>query len=76
MAEGKTEKALEIFLLLRHCSIEYITIREDFDHLHADLQAVLQEGLLEAVLKQEDSVITPDQAKACLLAYALELVTE
>ncbi len=75
MIEGQTEKALEIFLLLRHCPVEYKRIQEDFDYLQADLTAALPEGQIEAAIKQVDGSISPDQARADVLSYVQEYET-
>ena len=72
MAEGQTEKALEISLALRHCSTEYKIIQNDLIQLLADVQAELPEWQVEAAMKKVDGEISPDQA----VAYALARVQE
>lgn len=72
MIEGRTEKALEILLLLRPSPIEYITMQEDYDHLYEDLQAALPEGQMEAVIQQVDGKISFDQARAAVRTYVQE----
>jgi tetratricopeptide (TPR) repeat protein len=75
LAEGKTEKALEISLALCHCPIEYEGIQNLNDQLFEELQTVLPKEIVEAVRKQVDEKITPDQTGAVALAYAFEQIT-
>jgi predicted ATPase/transcriptional regulator with XRE-family HTH domain len=70
--EGQTQQALQIFLLLRHCPIEYKRIQEDFDHLQADLKVVLPEGQIETAMKPVDSKISLDIARADVITYVQE----
>ncbi len=74
MAEGKTEKALAIALVLRDCPVESNTVQAEGDCLLADLQAVLPAGQFEAVLQQAESKRSAGQARAYTLAD--ELVRE
>jgi hypothetical protein len=73
---GQSEKALEMALLLKDCSVEYTLAQEDGNCLLADLQALLPEEQVEALMKQADGKIPADQAEAAVLAYALKRVTE
>ncbi len=41
IVEGQTEKALEIALSLKDCSVEYTIAQDEGDCLLTDLQAVL-----------------------------------
>jgi tetratricopeptide (TPR) repeat protein len=68
--EGKTEKALEISLTLRHCPVEHKRVQEDGNRLLADLQAALPEGVFEAVVKQVEGELPADQVRASVLALA------
>ena len=70
--EGQTWKALEILLTLRRCPVELERIQNDRDLLLADLQAALPEDQLKAALQQGDGDISPDQARAAVLAYVWE----
>jgi predicted ATPase/transcriptional regulator with XRE-family HTH domain len=72
LAEGQIEKALEISLLLRRCPTDYKRIEEERIRLLADLQAAMPEGQMEDALQQVDTSISPDQAKADVIAYVLE----
>jgi tetratricopeptide (TPR) repeat protein len=72
LVEGQTEKALEISLLLKDCSVEYKIALDEGNCLLADLQAMLPQEQVEAVMKQVNSRISADQAGAVALAYALE----
>jgi tetratricopeptide (TPR) repeat protein len=72
LVEGQIEKALEISLLLRPYPTEFSGIEAESVRLLADLQAALPEGQLEAALKQVDGDISPDQARADVLAFVLE----
>jgi predicted ATPase len=76
LAEGRIEKALEISLLLKQCPTDYKRIEEERIGLLGDLQAALPEGQIEAAMEQMEKDISPDQAKAGVLAYALECVAE
>jgi predicted ATPase/transcriptional regulator with XRE-family HTH domain len=76
LIEGQSEKALEISLALRCCPIEIKIVQDEILHLLADLQVALPKEQVEAVMKQVDSRVSVDQARAFALAYALELVTE
>ncbi len=67
--QGQTGQALEIFLLLRACSIERKNMLEEFDNLQAELQAALPEGRLEAAIQVEGKT-SSDEAIAQVLAYA------
>jgi predicted ATPase/DNA-binding XRE family transcriptional regulator len=75
ITEDQTEKALEIFLLLRHCPQEYIRIQEDFDQLQSDLVGTLTERQIETVMNPDDSQISPDDARVAVITYAQELET-
>jgi predicted ATPase len=75
MMEGQAEKALEISLILKDCSVEYKIAQDEGNCLLADLQAMLPKEEVEAVMKQVDGKISADQAGAAL-AYALEQVTD
>jgi len=70
--EGQTEKALEIALVLKDCTVEYKITQEEGNCLLADLQALLPKEQLEAVMKPGDGRVSADQATAAALAYALE----
>jgi tetratricopeptide (TPR) repeat protein len=72
MTEGQIAKALEIFLLLRHCPVEHKRIQEGLDHLQADLKVALPEGQIETAMKRFDSKISPDNAWAAVIAYVQE----
>jgi tetratricopeptide (TPR) repeat protein len=72
MIEGQTEKALEIFLLLKHCPVEYKRIQEDFDQLQAELQAALPEGQMEAAIKHLGGEDSLDKARADVITYVQE----
>ncbi len=72
MEEGQTEKALEISLALRRCPIEFRKIEDEFSCLLADLQALLPTEQFEAAMKQVEGTLSADEAKAAVLAYALE----
>jgi tetratricopeptide (TPR) repeat protein len=72
--EGQIEKALEIALLIRDCPTEYQRIEEDRVRLLAELQAVLPEDQLEAALQPAGGELTPEQARAAVLAYVRESV--
>jgi hypothetical protein len=76
ISEDQTEKALEIFLLLRDCPVKYIRIQEDFDQLQAGLVAALPEENLETVMDPNDSQISLDNARAAVITYAQEHETE
>jgi predicted ATPase len=76
MVEGQIEKALEISLVLKDCSVEYKIAQDEGNYLLADLQAMLPKEQVEAVMKQVNGRIPADQAGAAALAYALEHVTE
>jgi predicted ATPase len=76
LAEGRIEKALEISLLLERCPTDYKRIEEERIALLGDLQAALPEDQIEAAMQQVCRDISPDQAKAAVLAYALECVAE
>ncbi len=69
VTEGHTSKALEIFLLLRRCPVEYVRMQADYDQLQADLQEALPEGGMETALKQVEGKISLDDARADVLAY-------
>jgi hypothetical protein len=75
LAEGKTEKALEISLALCHCPIEYEGIQNLNHQLFEELQAVLPNEIVEAVTKQVDEKIMLDQTGTAALAYALEQIS-
>jgi tetratricopeptide (TPR) repeat protein len=72
LVEGQTEKALEMALLLKDCSVEYKLAQDDGNRLIADLQAMLSREQAEVVKKQGDGEISVDQAAVVALAYALE----
>jgi predicted ATPase/transcriptional regulator with XRE-family HTH domain len=74
IAEGQTEKALEISLALRHCPIEFTRIQDEGVRLLADLQAALSKEQVESAMKKVDSEISPDKVVVGALAYALERV--
>jgi predicted ATPase/transcriptional regulator with XRE-family HTH domain len=70
--EGQTEKALEIFLLLRRCPVEFIRMQADYDQLQSDLQAALPEWQLENAMMQQDEMVSLDEANADVLAFVQE----
>jgi predicted ATPase/DNA-binding XRE family transcriptional regulator len=72
ISEDQTEKALEIFLLLRDCPVKYIRIQEDFEQLQAGLVAALTEGQIETAMKPADSQISPHDARAAVITYVQE----
>jgi tetratricopeptide (TPR) repeat protein len=72
LAGGQTGKALEIFLLLRHCPIEYKRIQEDFDFLQADLQVALLEGQMESAMKSAGDKDSLEKARADVITYVQE----
>jgi len=72
LEEGQTEKALEIALVLKDCTVEYKIAQEEGNCLLADLQAMLPKNQFKDVLKQGDGRVSADQAAAATLAYALE----
>jgi predicted ATPase/transcriptional regulator with XRE-family HTH domain len=72
MDEDQVEKALQIALALRHCSVEFVIIKEENDHLLSDLRARLPKAQFEAAMHQVDSSFIADPAGANALAYALE----
>jgi len=74
--EGRTEKALEISLALRHYPIQYVRIKGEGDRLLADLQAELPQRKVDDMMKRVDDKISQDPTGANALAYALEQVTE
>ena len=76
LAEGQTEKALEISLLIKHYPTEFKKLEEERSQLLADLQAALPKEQFEAVMKKISSKISQDKTGRSTLAYALELVTE
>jgi predicted ATPase/transcriptional regulator with XRE-family HTH domain len=76
MNEGYTEKALEIALVLKDCSVEQKTVQDEGNCLLADLQAVLPEGVIQDAVKQIEDEIPADQARAHVLAFAWEFEHE
>jgi predicted ATPase len=72
MAEGVTEKALEIGHVLRDCPIETKYIRDEGDLFLADLQALLPEWQVEAARQHVEGKTSPDQVMAFALQYASE----
>jgi predicted ATPase/transcriptional regulator with XRE-family HTH domain len=76
LADGRIEKALEISLLLKQCPTDYKRIEEERIGLLEDLQAALPEGQIEAAMEQVGRDNSPDQAKAAVLAFALECIAE
>ncbi len=72
VAEGQTQKALDISKALKRCPVEFRKIEEEFDCLLADLQASLPTDQFEAAMKQVEGTLSADEAKAAALAYALE----
>jgi tetratricopeptide (TPR) repeat protein len=76
IGDGQIEKALKIARLLRDCPTEFIRIEADRAALLAELQAALPAGHLEAALQQAAGKLSPDQARAAVLAYAREFLTE
>jgi tetratricopeptide (TPR) repeat protein len=76
MIEGQPEKALEIVHLIRRCPVEYKLAQDEGNALLADLQATLPEGEIEAAAQQIEGELPADQAKANVLAIALEFERE
>jgi predicted ATPase/transcriptional regulator with XRE-family HTH domain len=76
LEEGQTEKALGITLAIKSYPIEIKIVQEEIVLLLADLQAALPEGQLEAAMEQVSVDIPTDQAKAAVLAFALECIAE
>jgi tetratricopeptide (TPR) repeat protein len=72
LEEGETQQAREISLALRCCSTEIKIIQDDMASLLADLQAALPEGAFETAVKQLESNLPADQARAKVLTIAQE----
>jgi tetratricopeptide (TPR) repeat protein len=72
MVEGKKEQALEIYLLLNRCPVEYKGMQYEYALLQTELQAALSEGKMETELKQLDGEVSFDQARADVLKYVQE----
>jgi tetratricopeptide (TPR) repeat protein len=71
LEEGQTAKALEIAQALNHCPVESKSIQDEVVALLADLQPALPGGEIGAAAKQVEGEMSPDQAKADVLALAL-----
>lgn len=71
MVEGQTEKALEIFLILRDCPVEYKQAKDEGDRLLADLLIALPEWQVFPAMQQVGSKVSPDQAIAKAQDYVL-----
>jgi predicted ATPase/transcriptional regulator with XRE-family HTH domain len=76
LVEGQIDKALEISLLLKDCSVEYKIAQDEGNSLLADLQGMLPKEQVEVVMKRGNVEISADQAEAVARAYALEQVTD
>jgi hypothetical protein len=74
--EGRTQKALEISLALRHNPTEFYRLPDECNRLQKDLAAALQKEQLEFIMKQLNSKISAGQTSAAALAYALECIIE
>lgn len=75
MIEGQSEKALEIALVIKDCPVEHKIAQDEGDRLLAGLQVTLPVCQVVAARQLVASKISPDQASAYALDYALGFVS-